>query len=53
MKARRILPANCMKFLGLLSPKLGTPANNDRASPRDSAKTSNNAPINARFLNKN
>lgn len=53
MNASRILPASCIKFLGLLSPILGTPANKDRASPRDSARTSRRAPIRAKFLSRN
>jgi len=53
MNANKIRPANCNKFLGLLSPRLGTPAKSDLPSTRDSANTSRSAPINARFLNRN
>jgi len=53
MNANKIRPANCITFLGLLSPSDGTPANKLRPSTLDSAKTSNKAPINAKFLNKN
>ena len=39
--------------LGLFSPRFGTPGNNDFPSDLDSAKTNNNAPTSARFLNRN
>lgn len=52
MNANRMRPANCKKFFGLFSPSDGTPANKLRPSLRDSANTSNKAPINAKFRNK-
>lgn len=39
-----ILPNSCKYVLGLFSPKLGTPANMERLSARDSASSNNNAP---------
>lgn len=53
MKASRTLPANCSRFLGLLSPRVGTPAKSDLPSTLDSARTNSSAPIRARFLKRN
>lgn len=53
MKASNTRPASCIQFLGLLSPKEGTPANRLLPSTRDSANTSSRAPIKAKFLSKN
>lgn len=53
IKAKRTLPASCKRFLGLLSPNVGTPANRDLPSTLDSARTNRSAPIKARFLNRN
>lgn len=52
MNANKIRPANCKKLFGLFSPIVGTPANKLRPSLRDSAKTSNSAPISAKFRSK-
>ena len=53
MKTSKIRPVNCRYSLGLFSPREGTPANRDRVSAFDSARTNKRAPTNARFLNKN
>lgn len=53
INASKIRPASCIKFFGLFSPMDGTPANRLFPSLRDSASTSNNAPINAKFLSRN
>ena len=53
MKTSKILPVNWRYSLGLFSPSDGTPANRERVSAFDSARTNNRAPTNAKFLNKN